>query len=139
MNERVRKMVKESGLELYGLGKDRAKWEAALERFTALFVEECRTALCPALRDMISRGDGYRLIADRFASSIDVGDRVVVISGFNVGAVGTVNYIDPTGKVWVRRDRASTDVFYTLDELEKCRYTDALDDFLNKNPSYKKK
>ena len=39
------------------------------------------------------------------------------VSGFNVGAKGTVSYIEPTGRMWVMRDGASTDVFYTPDEV----------------------
>jgi hypothetical protein len=34
-----------------------------------------------------------------------------------VGAKGTVSYIEPTGRMWVMRDGASTDVFYTPDEV----------------------
>ena len=51
------------------------------------------------------------------STSIKVGSRVKVVSGFNVGAKGTVSYIEPTGRMWVMRDGASTDVFYTPDEV----------------------
>ncbi len=36
MNEKIREIERLSGLELYGLGLDRAKWEAAVERFTEM-------------------------------------------------------------------------------------------------------
>jgi hypothetical protein len=49
--------------------------------------------------------------------SIKIGSRVKVISGFNVGAKGTVSYIEPNGKLWVMRDGASKDVFYHADEV----------------------
>lgn len=39
MNEKIRQIEKLSGLELYGLGKDRAKWEAAVERFTEMILQ----------------------------------------------------------------------------------------------------
>jgi len=41
MNERIRSIERESGLEIYGLGLDRAKWEAAMTKFTELIVKEC--------------------------------------------------------------------------------------------------
>ena len=41
MNERLRQFEKESKLEIYGLGRDRVKWEAALEKFAELIVLEC--------------------------------------------------------------------------------------------------
>lgn len=49
--------------------------------------------------------------------SITIGSRIKVISGFNVGAKGTVSYIEPSGKLWVRRDGASSDVFYHSEEV----------------------
>ena len=41
MNERIRQLVRESHIDVYGLGKDHAKWEATLERFAELIVREC--------------------------------------------------------------------------------------------------
>ncbi len=41
MNELIRKFERESGIELYGLGLDRAKWQDKLEKFTELIVREC--------------------------------------------------------------------------------------------------
>ena len=41
MNQRIRAFEKESGLEIYGLGKDRVKWEAVMEQFAELIVQEC--------------------------------------------------------------------------------------------------
>lgn len=47
-------------------------------------------------------------------------DRVVVMphAGFHRGAHGAVQYHAPDGRVWVRRDGASSDVFYYPHELE---------------------
>jgi len=41
MNEKIREYAKQSNLELYGLGKDRAKWEASVDKFAELIVNEC--------------------------------------------------------------------------------------------------
>jgi hypothetical protein len=41
MNEKIRQFAKESHLDVYGLGKDRAKWEATLEQYTKLVILEC--------------------------------------------------------------------------------------------------
>lgn len=47
-----------------------------------------------------------------------VGDRVKVISGFNVGAMGEINFIEPRGRCWVTRDNSGGPVYYKKDELE---------------------
>ena len=39
--ERIRSFVRESCLDVYGLGKDRDKWEYAVEKFAELIVLEC--------------------------------------------------------------------------------------------------
>ena len=36
MNEKIRQFEKESGLEIYGLGLDRTKWERTMEKFAEL-------------------------------------------------------------------------------------------------------
>lgn len=41
MNENVRQLLRKSGLDVYGLGLDRAKWDAAVERFVEGIVREC--------------------------------------------------------------------------------------------------
>ena len=41
MNELIREFEKQSGIEIYGLGKDRAKWESCIEKFAELIVREC--------------------------------------------------------------------------------------------------
>jgi len=41
MKELVRKFEKESGLEIYGLGARREKWEHTMEKFAELVVKEC--------------------------------------------------------------------------------------------------
>ena len=44
MNNNIRNFAKESHLDLYGLGLDRAKWEAAMEKFAELIVREAGEA-----------------------------------------------------------------------------------------------
>ena len=44
MNNNIRNFAKESHLDLYGLGLDRAKWEAAMEKFAELIVCEAGEA-----------------------------------------------------------------------------------------------
>jgi hypothetical protein len=41
MNERIKELARTSHLDVYGLGKDRAKWEDTLEKFAELIVAEC--------------------------------------------------------------------------------------------------
>ena len=41
MNERIRELVRESHLDVYGLGKDRYKWESTVDKFAELIVREC--------------------------------------------------------------------------------------------------
>jgi len=41
MNERIKELVRESNLDVYGLGKERYKWEYTVEKFAELIVREC--------------------------------------------------------------------------------------------------
>ena len=41
MKEKIRQFARESGLDIYGLGKDRAKWEDTMIKFAELIVREC--------------------------------------------------------------------------------------------------
>jgi len=47
MNERLRQIVKQSRIDVYGLGTDNAKWEAALDRFGQALIQECLLSLEP--------------------------------------------------------------------------------------------
>ncbi len=40
MNKLIRQFERESHIDVYGLGLDRVKWEAALEKFAELIVRE---------------------------------------------------------------------------------------------------
>lgn len=40
MNERLRALEKQSGMDVYGLGLDRTKWEERLAKFSELIVQE---------------------------------------------------------------------------------------------------
>lgn len=48
------------------------------------------------------------------------GTRVVINnnSGFSKGSKGTVEYQDPTGRIWVRRDGASNAAFFHRNEID---------------------
>lgn len=66
MNKRIRNFEEQSKLELYSLGKDRTKWESALERFTEMIVKECaEVAACNGHVSGFALGD---LIKDHFKS-----------------------------------------------------------------------
>ena len=41
MNKRLREFEKESKLEIFGLGAKRHIWEAALEKYAKLIIEDC--------------------------------------------------------------------------------------------------
>lgn len=41
MNERIREFVRESHLDVYGLGKDHQQWETVVGKFAELIVREC--------------------------------------------------------------------------------------------------
>jgi len=41
MHDKLREFEKASGLEIYGLGARREKWEAAMTKFAELIVREC--------------------------------------------------------------------------------------------------
>lgn len=41
MNERIKELARESHLDVYGLGRDRAKWEDTLEQYTKLVILDC--------------------------------------------------------------------------------------------------
>jgi len=40
MKEKIRQFARESGLDIYGLGKDRAKWEDTMIKFAELMVRD---------------------------------------------------------------------------------------------------
>lgn len=41
MNQRLRDLARTSGLDVYGLGKDRERWEATVDKFAQALVEDC--------------------------------------------------------------------------------------------------
>ena len=43
-----------------------SRYDAELEKFAELIIQECRIALRPMLRDMISREEAYELIKEHF-------------------------------------------------------------------------
>ena len=47
MNERLRQLVKQSRIDVYALGTDNTKWEAAVNRFAQSVIQECLLSLEP--------------------------------------------------------------------------------------------
>ena len=45
MKERIRELVRESNLDMYGVGKERHRWEYTVEKFAELIVKECMSNL----------------------------------------------------------------------------------------------
>lgn len=41
MKDKIREFERQSGLEIYGLGKDRDKWEAVVQKLVELVVKDC--------------------------------------------------------------------------------------------------
>ena len=120
MNKRIRLLAEQAGAETWSRAPMRAVTGLAftdenLEKFAELIVRECA--------DIADKAEPYKaneLIKEHFGvedNSIKVGSRIKVVSKFNVGARGTVNYIEPSGKLWVRRDGASSDVSYYPTEV----------------------
>jgi hypothetical protein len=65
MNERLKQLVKQAGLDNDMCPID--EWDnPELEKFVELIVEEACQALNPMLRDMISRSQGVVLIRQHF-------------------------------------------------------------------------
>ena len=41
MNKRIREIEKLSGLDIYGLGAKRDRWERTIEKFAELIIQDC--------------------------------------------------------------------------------------------------
>jgi transcription antitermination factor NusG len=121
MNERIKQLALQAGYskDYLEIGLPEIGVPSNMEKFAELIVQECLDQLIISdqgiywSREQIKQHFGIKSTS----TSIKVGSRVKVVSGFNVGAKGTVSYIEPTGRMWVMRDGASTDVFYTHDEV----------------------
>ena len=73
MNERIKELALDAGLLLYVDHEtprhyfiDAGDDQENVEKFAELIVRECRVALSPMLRDMVSRGQAYDLIKQHF-------------------------------------------------------------------------
>ena len=74
MNERIRELVEEAGLDAildqhaheYGNGTLTNTSYPEVDKFAELIIAECCVALHPMLRDMISRSQGVDLIVEHF-------------------------------------------------------------------------
>ena len=70
MNERIRELALEAGLQLGTVLENYTSPVKTItveqRKFAELIVQECGVALSPMLRDMISRGQAYDLIKEHF-------------------------------------------------------------------------
>jgi transcription antitermination factor NusG len=100
--------------------------EHKMQQFAELIVRDCMDVVDGYTKQRIfdTHYDAVEQIEALFGIkhngvkyTFKVGSRIKVISGFNVGAKGTVSYIEPTGRMWVLRDGAGSDVFYHPEEV----------------------
>jgi hypothetical protein len=49
MNKRIHELIRESNLDVYGLGKERYKWEYTVEKFAELIIADCVTVISDAV------------------------------------------------------------------------------------------
>ena len=68
MNDKIRLFASMSHLDVYGLGKDRAKWEEVLQKYTELVVKDC--ALTAGLAELYQ----HKNIGGRILDSFSVGE-----------------------------------------------------------------
>ena len=63
MNERIRELAEQSGLDIYDLGLDRNKWDTTVSKFAELIVRECaliaKTAAPYSADDLILKRFGF--------------------------------------------------------------------------------
>ena len=77
MNDRIRDIERQSGIELYGLGKDRSKWQQRLEKFSELLIKETMKVVANNLPS-----NTYLDVADAVIEHFGDEDRTVpVLSG----------------------------------------------------------
>ena len=71
MNKRIQQLAEQAGIAVWGDAvymydpKDTLD-STVMAKFAELIVRECRVALSPMLRDMVSRGQAYDLIKEHF-------------------------------------------------------------------------
>jgi hypothetical protein len=66
MNERIRQLTDEATTYIEPTSDSGEGWVFDKEKFAEAIIRECCIALQPALRDMISRGQGRELILQHF-------------------------------------------------------------------------
>ena len=72
MNERIKELAEQAGMEDYPTeGVNALYGDVTIQKFAEAIIRECCTALQPALRDMISRGQGRDLILEHFGFMFD--------------------------------------------------------------------
>ena len=63
--KKINRMASRAGLDIYGLGTDRAKWDMSLEAYTELIVQECLN-ICEEMGD---NGKDGHYCADKIAKT----------------------------------------------------------------------
>ena len=119
MNERINKLWNKTCGEIQPEMDGTEMTNQRKQKFAQLIMEEC-VKINLEILSFTAYAKLYQRYQEHFevdAKLIKAGSRVKVISGFNVGAKGTVSYIEPTGKMWVLRDGANSDVFYHPEEV----------------------
>lgn len=92
-----------------------------MNRFNRSSVEQdSRQELLDKIELLEAEIETYKLKDDAVLTTFKRGDRVQanLYAGFHKGAKGVVQYVEPSGKIWVLRDGASSDVFYHSVELD---------------------
>lgn len=64
MNDKIKEFVRESGLEIYGLGAKKVKWDNVVEKFTHLIVKDC--ALTASLMEREGRKNVGAQLLDNY-------------------------------------------------------------------------
>lgn len=64
MNDKIKEFVRESGLEIYGLGAKKDMWNNVVEKFTHLIVKDC--ALTAGLMEQENRKNVGAQLLDNY-------------------------------------------------------------------------
>jgi hypothetical protein len=64
MSKTLRQLERESGIDVYGLGLDRAKWEAAMTKLIALALEDANNQL-QEIKNRINILEAERIHSDK--------------------------------------------------------------------------
>lgn len=57
MNDTIRDIVRSSHLDVYGLGKERYRWEYTVDKFSSMLIDECVSVLEKRFMGDLNRED----------------------------------------------------------------------------------